>query len=166
MRRYLVCSDIHGFLENFITALEREKNIDAVIAAGDIEMKTRELREAAGKLPCYIVRGNCDYYLSRELPDELIVSEGDHRILVTHGHLYGVPRIGRIRAKAKQLKCDMIIFGHTHQYLERMIDGIMFLNPGSLKGRPEWKTQTYMLIDFNDDGSIDIIKKRFTSKGF
>lgn len=36
----------------------------------------------------------------------------------------------------------------------------MFLNPGALKGRREWKTQTYMLIDFNDDGSIDIIKKR------
>ena len=63
--------------------------------------------------------------------------------------------------QAKQKKCDMIVFGHTHQYFEREIDGIMFLNPGNLKGRLEWKTQSYMLIDFNDDGSIDIIKKRF-----
>ena len=28
MRRYLVCSDIHGFLENFIEALEREQDVD------------------------------------------------------------------------------------------------------------------------------------------
>ena len=39
-------------------------------------------------------------------------------------------------------------------------EDVLFLNPGALKGRPEWKTQTYMLIDFNNDGSIDIIKKR------
>ena len=87
MRRYLVCSDIHGFLENFIEALEREQDVDAIFVAGDIEMKTHELRQAAGDLPCYIVRGNCDYYLSRELPDELVIREGSHRILLTHGHL-------------------------------------------------------------------------------
>lgn len=52
------------------------------------------------------------------------------------------------------------IFGHTHQYFEKEEEGVMFLNPGALKGRREWKTQTYMLIGFNDDGSIDIIKKR------
>ena len=161
MHRYLVCSDIHGFLETFTEAVRRERDVYAVIVAGDIEMKAGELRRAAGDLPCYIVRGNNDYYLSRELPDELVISEGPHRILLTHGHLYGVPRIGRIRLQAKQKKCDMIIFGHTHQYFEREVDGIMFLNPGALKGRLEWKTQSYMLIDFNDDGSIDIIKKRF-----
>ncbi|MDO4803402.1 MAG: YfcE family phosphodiesterase [Lachnospiraceae bacterium] len=160
MRRILACSDIHGFLENFIKVLEREPDIDAILVAGDIEMKTEELKRAAGHLPCYIVRGNCDYYYSRELPDELVINECGHRILLTHGHLYGVPRIARIRSHAKEAKCDMIVFGHTHQYFERMVDGIMFLNPGMLKGRPEWGTQSYMLIDFNNDGSIDIIKKR------
>ena len=57
-------------------------------------------------------------------------------------------------------RMNFVVFGHTHQYFEKEEEGIMFLNPGALKGRPEWKTQTYMLIDFNDDGSIDIIKKR------
>ena len=161
MLRYLVCSDIHGFLENFTEALDREQHVDAVLVAGDIEMKTAELKKAAGGRPLYVVRGNCDYYLSRELPDELIVHAANHKILLTHGHLFGVPRIGPILKRAKQDKCDMIVFGHTHQYFEKELDGVIFLNPGALKGRLEWKTQTYMLIDFNDDGSIDIIKRRF-----
>ena len=66
----------------------------------------------------------------------------------------------RILHLAKDRGCDYVVFGHTHQYFEKEEEGVMFLNPGALKGRREWKTQTYMLIDFNDDGSIDIIKKR------
>ncbi len=160
MRRYLACSDIHGYLENFIEIFHRERGVDAVLVAGDIEMKTAELLEETGNIPCYVVRGNCDYYRSRELPDELVITEGEHRMLLTHGHLYGVPRLKMILHEAKKQKCDLVVFGHTHQYFEKEEEGILFLNPGALKGWAEWKTQTYMLIDFNDDGSIDIIKKR------
>ena len=90
MRRYLVCSDIHGYLENFISILSREHDVCAVLVAGDLEMKTAELMRETKNIPCYTVRGNCDYYRSPELPDELVIAEGEHKIFLTHGHLYGV----------------------------------------------------------------------------
>ena len=160
MRRYLICSDIHGYFENFISILSREHDVCAVLVAGDLEMKTSELMRETKNIPCYVVRGNCDYYRSPELPDELVITEGEHKIFLTHGHLYGVPHLKRLLHQAKDKGCDYVVFGHTHQYFEKAEEGVMFLNPGALKGRREWKTQTYMLIDFNDDGSIDIIKKR------
>ncbi len=46
MARYLVCSDIHGELENFRAALRLELPLDGVLIAGDLELTVDEIETA------------------------------------------------------------------------------------------------------------------------
>ena len=41
-----------------------------------------------------------------------------HRILMTHGKEYEVPDLSLLAARAALWDADIIIFGHTHKYLQ------------------------------------------------
>ena len=85
--KILVVSDTHGHDENLMRALQRELPIDALIHCGDLEGSEEYIPEAV-ECPCYFVRGNNDFF--SDLPKEEEFTLGNYRILVTHGHLYGV----------------------------------------------------------------------------
>ena len=63
------------------------------------------------------VPGNCDYFRgSREA--EKLVYLGDQRVLLCHGHTYGVKQsllAAGLAAEEKGL--DLFLFGHTHKPL-------------------------------------------------
>ena len=131
MRRYLVCSDIHGYLENFISILSREHDVCAVLVAGDIEMKTAELMRETKNIPCYVVRGNCDY--DGNLPTFTVFQIGTHKVYAAHGHRNHVSfGTENLEMCAMQYGCDIAMYGHTHVPDLREKEKITVLNPGSI----------------------------------
>lgn len=163
MLRFLVCSDIHTYMENIPLALKQTPDVQAVIIAGDLEADGQAVRDACGSLPVYLVSGNHDPYLEQEhAPRELLIDiaadesiqteeirplhrplfhkrrppEGAHRILLTHGNLYDVPALSKLASRAVIFGADMVIFGHTHEWTFERDERrhVLFLNPGSMMG--------------------------------
>jgi putative phosphoesterase len=78
----------------------------------------------------------------QSLPKELRFEIGGRRVLVTHGspdsvdeHIYPDSPGERLREIAAKASADIIVTGHTHLQMNRMVDGVSFVNPGSV-GRP------------------------------
>ena len=77
MLQFLICSDLHTYVDNLRPALEMAGRTDAVLIAGDLEAEQDELEEVLGPVPFYAVCGNNDYYLRTEYPEELLLDLTD-----------------------------------------------------------------------------------------
>ena len=155
----LILSDSHGRADCMAEAIHRVKP-DGILFAGD---GLRDLSHCDISCPLWAVRGNCDWSHtplivgeSSLLPEdeELITIEGI-RILLTHGHRYGVKGgLGTAAAHALSRQADVLVFGHTHIPLEhRLIPDVacdfsvnrplILFNPGSIGDRtPSFGTLT------------------------
>ena len=78
----------------------------------------------------------------QSLPKQLRLEVYGRKVLVTHGspesvdeHIYPDTPERRLRQVAAEASVDLIVTGHTHLQMNREIDGVRFLNPGSV-GRP------------------------------
>lgn len=65
------------------------------------------------------------------------------RILMTHGHRYGV-KSGYLRAvyAAKEQQADILLFGHTHRAECFQEEGLWVLNPGAAADGQLWNHYT------------------------
>ncbi|MBQ8410034.1 MAG: YfcE family phosphodiesterase [Clostridia bacterium] len=145
----LVFSDSHGRTSKLLEAFERQvKRPDAIVFLGD------GLRDVAycdfGDIPLYAVCGNCDFYSvygGVRGEDEILITLGGKRIMMTHGHDYGVKSsLGRLVASAVRKDADIVLFGHTHMPLEKHLPAgesefgitlekpLDLFNPGSIGG--------------------------------
>ena len=67
------------------------------------------------------------------LDKEREIQLGTHKILLTHGHYYGVSMGPEgVVDEARSRGCDIVMYGHTHKPFLAKIDGVIALNPGSL----------------------------------
>ena len=145
----LVLSDSHGRTSRILEAIDRQvRRPDAIIFLGD-GLRDMAYCELNG-IPLYAVCGNCDFhtvYGGVCGEEEILITLGDKRILMTHGHEYGVKSsLARLVASAVRRDVDLVLFGHTHIPLERCIPEGMnefgieqkkplyLLNPGSVGG--------------------------------
>lgn len=128
--RYLVLSDSHGNIANMETAVERERP-DGILHLGDCWRDAECLAERYPDILMELVPGNCD--CRPEEPLEELVILGDCRVLLCHGHTYGV-KTSLLAAglKAEQDRLDAFLFGHTHKPLVDRRGRTLFLNPGSI----------------------------------
>jgi putative phosphoesterase len=79
----------------------------------------------------------------RSLPQELSFEWYGRQILLTHGSPASEEEAldpntpeERFRELAQMAKVDVIICGHSHQPFTRQVDGVLFINTGSV-GRPD-----------------------------
>ncbi len=150
--RILIVSDTHGQLREYNEVLKKTKPIDYLIHAGDVEEQESAVAGAAG-CPSTIVRGNNDFLT--DLRYDEVVELGNHRIFVTHGHLYGVSMdTAMLRDEAISLECDIAVFGHTHRPLIDQSDPrLTLLNPGSLAlPRQEGREPSYIMMEIDRMG--------------
>ena len=114
-----ILSDTHGLLRPEV--VERLQTADVILHAGDINKQSivDQLREFA---PLYVVRGNNDKEWAEHLPVTLTFQIEDRRFFLVHNKKE-VPKI--------LTGIDAVIFGHSHKYFEQLIDGRLWLNPGS-----------------------------------
>ena len=148
--KILVVSDTHGRDERLEMAVEIEQPFDYLIHCGDVEGREIFI-EALVECPCTIVAGNNDFF--SDLPrEEEIVLEG-HRIMVTHGHNYGVSMdLYGISEEAADRNCKIVFFGHTHKPVIEKKNGVLVINPGGLSfPRQEGRKPSYVVMELNEN---------------
>lgn len=105
-------------------------DVELIIHAGDfVEMAVFELLQEFA--PVEAVHGNMDRIdIQQAFPTKKIIERQGVRIGITHGD--GAPQ--KILERVKQYfpeQVDVLVFGHSHQPVNQVRDGILFFNPGS-----------------------------------
>ena len=125
--KLLITSDVHADLESLKAVIHQHLKITAHLNAGDMCLERRDYE----RYHIITVKGNNDFRVSN--PYERVLEFGDLKVLLVHGHTERVKSgLDRLIAKAKLNQVGLCIFGHTHERFMELIDGIIFLNPGSL----------------------------------
>lgn len=144
--KILVISDTHGLVLPLKEIFEKHADVSAIFHCGDSELMNFDpiLKNI------HVVRGNCDY--DRTLPNELIVTIGEHKIYITHGHMYGVKSsLDQLQARTQTMGADIALYGHSHIAKADVTDGILLVNPGSLAYPRGRKEKTYAIITLDKD---------------
>lgn len=150
-----VISDTHRDLSLAREALEAMGNIDLLIHAGDHYQDALKLAEEFN-LEVKNVVGNCDHHSEGKGEELISLQNGKIKILVVHGHQYGVKLgLDKLYYRGLELEADIIIFGHTHIPLLIEEGDLTILNPGSI-GLPRGSGEaTYALIEAGQGNSAD-----------
>ena len=152
--RFLLVSDNHGRREVLDELIKMYPDQDYYLHAGDSELPPEYLKQYQA------VTGNNDYFY--DYPNHLIISENEVRILLIHGHQYFMMnRLNELVKLAQELKCQVVCFGHTHCPFQKEIDGILALNPGSLRYNRDGSAPSYMLVDFKSIHDYQVEVKRY-----
>ena len=116
-----ILSDTLGLLRPEV--MERLKDAGASLHGGDINRQSilDQLEEYA---PLYVVRGNNDKEWAEQLPhDRTVTLEGVTFFLVHN----------RKEVPAELSGVDVVVFGHSHRYVQEERDGVLWINAkGSL----------------------------------
>lgn len=148
--KVLVVSDTHARTEQLRMLQEKFAAEDIMkIHCGDSEL----LPDSPYLSGFIVVQGNCDVY--RTFQDEVVVEVEGLKILVAHGHQYGVKQsLMSISYRAKELGASIVCFGHSHFLGIEESNGVLYVNPGSLnlpRGRVEG---SYVIMDIGLDKII------------
>jgi len=123
-----VVADTHGRTGQITERLRRLRP-DHILFAGDFYKDGQSISRCLN-IPADIVAGNCD--LSHRSKMEAVVSLGEYKILLVHGHQYGVKKdLNRLYYRGRELEVDAIVFGHTHSPWCEQIGEMWLINPGS-----------------------------------
>jgi putative phosphoesterase len=138
-------------------AVDRISGADIILHAGDYTgiQFVRELRELAEFKGVY---GNMDPQSVRaELkPLEVFELKG-FRIGLIHPSEGGSP-FGLLDRVSKRFKdVDLVVYGHTHQARKDEVDGILYVNPGSLTGAFPAFRKTCAEITLSEKIDVEII---------
>lgn len=160
--KVLIVSDTHGKDEKLEEAVMRETPFDYLIHCGDVEGREFYI-EALAECPCTIVSGNNDFF--SDLPRESEIELGGRRIMVTHGHYYGVSMdVYGLVDEAKSRNVQIAMFGHTHKPMAELRDGVLVINPGSLSyPRQEGRKPSYAVMEI-EEGKEPEVEIRFLPK--
>lgn len=118
-----VISDTHDLLRPEVKELI--SGCDGVIHGGDVNSQKLldEIKEAAGRDKAFwVVRGNNDRAWAKDLPFSLAFSMQGVKVFLVHNKKDIPKYLGDVQ---------IVIYGHSHKYSEEMLDGRLWLNPGS-----------------------------------
>ena len=130
--RIVVLADTHVNRLEYIPKkiIDALSTVDLVIHAGDFT-DVQVLEELKRLREVKAVQGNMDSVeLKTVLPVKEIVEIENKRIGVTHGSgsPWGIE--GRVRKMFESNRIDIIVYGHSHRSQNKVIDDILFFNPG------------------------------------
>jgi len=148
--RILVISDTHGEVDKARDVIESSGKIDLVIHLGDYFRDAQKLEEFFPDIPFEYIYGNSDFMIG-DTPSEKLLEYKGKRIFITHGHKYSVKwDYEKLYGKAKDMKADILLFGHTHvaDIIER--EGYTIVNPGSISDSRDGEGESYAIIDLDD----------------
>lgn len=144
MTEIIVCSDNHGKKKVLESILQKYPHADAYIHCGDNELDYESMK------PFDAVTGNNDTFY--KYPKSLVVDVKGTRIFVAHGHLMRYRHIeDDIIALAKEHRCTIACYGHTHVPVVKDVDGILLINPGSLYYNRDGSPTCFAKITITED---------------
>ena len=129
MKTFVVLSDSHGRYRRRLQEMgQLFSENDFIVHLGDGSADMREIFDTYPE-KTYICRGNCDFSYGAE---EFTLEAEGLKIFCCHGHRYGVKSgLLRLAARAKELGCDVALYGHTHRADTETVDGVLCINPGA-----------------------------------
>ena len=144
-----VVSDTHSHVvpKKVLDAL---KDVDLIIHAGDF-CSTTDLKvfKKIGKVRA--VFGNMDELELRQiLPERDIFKVGELTVGLYHGHGSPDKVFDFVRFKFECDKMDIVIFGHSHYPFNKVIDGVLYFNPGSPTDIVRAPYCSYGILDINN----------------
>lgn len=171
-------SDIHGSLyyTKKMLALFEEEKADVLVLLGDFlyhgarndlpkDYNTKEVINLLNKYSSKIIaiQGNCDsevdqMVLDFELAKDTYLLIDNQRFYLTHGHVFNEHNMPKLQPN------DIMVYGHFHIPMYKMVKDVLVLSPGSVAIPKEWSTYTYILYE---DGQIifkDFDKNDITNK--
>jgi len=111
--------------------LEQLGKVDFIIHAGDFEdLKTLEALQKINRVVA--VSGNMDSKrVKDELPNREVLNVDHYKIGIIHG--WGDPHTlpKRVLEEFEQDNVNCVIFGHSHQVCNQIINKVLVFNPGS-----------------------------------
>ena len=114
-----IISDTHGLLRQEV--LDILQTCDCILHAGDFDRP--EILEQLRYLgSIYAVRGNNDRGWAENLSSALRFRIEGVEFFMTHNRKDVAWNLGNTQ---------VVVFGHSHKYLEKITDGRLWLNPGS-----------------------------------
>ena len=134
-----IISDTHGLLR--LEVLEILKTCDCILHAGDVT-RPELLDELRCLASIYVVRGNNDGEWAAGIAKTLHFRIEGVEFFMTHNKKDVAWELG---------STQVVIFGHTHSYFEKTIDGRLWLNPGSC-GRPRFGAPLTLAVLTIEDG--------------
>ena len=124
-----IFSDSHGYPDKMINAIY-QCSPDMIIHLGDGNADIDKIKNLFPEIPLKAVRGNCDFF--SVTPEMEIFETGNKKILITHGHLFGVKSsTASLIKKANALGADIVMYGHTHIAVCSKENKLHIINPGS-----------------------------------
>lgn len=143
MIKIVILADTHGNTKDIQKLVPILSESDIILFAGD-GLKDLNILPPDIYKKVRAVKGNCDL-LSADR--EVIFDVSGKKILLTHGDMYGVKSgLTKLCLHAREVKADIVIFGHTHFAEVLTFDKTMFINPGTLSRYAEKKTFAYLVI--------------------
>lgn len=144
-----ILSDTHGLLRSEVKEVLR--TCDVILHGGDINRETiiKELEELA---PLHVVRGNNDKEWAEGMPEELSFSLEGVSFYMIHNKKEASPEAVS--------DPDVVLYGHSHRYDERIIDGTLWLNPGSC-GPRRFHQPITMAVMTLEGGTYQVEKLEF-----
>lgn len=139
--KLVIMSDTHGDEEIIERVKSYHPDADKMIHCGDSELP----HSHSAMQGMERVKGNCDgdsNYL-----EEILFQVNGECVYVTHGHLYDVKSSPmKLVYRAKELGATIVCFGHSHILGAEYIDGIFFINPGSLKKPRQIQEKSFVTL--------------------
>ncbi len=123
-------SDTHGFLDPRLPRIFR--GVDHILHAGDIgpDHLIAQLESIA---PVTTVLGNTDSSTLYRLTETIVL--GGRKFLVHH-IVSPHALTNELQERLARERPAIVLFGHTHQQFNHVVNGIWFLNPG-YAGKPK-----------------------------
>ncbi len=149
-----IVSDSHGDMPRLKQFLRDVGGaVDVILHAGDFYEDSRRLSSMT-RVRVIGVMGNCDCL--RDGPLEKIVEVGGKRLLLAHGHQYGVKRDREpLKSRAGALRVDAVVFGHTHIAETFRCGNVLFINPGSCHYGRGGCGPSYGILEITPDGEMN-----------
>ena len=132
-----VISDTHNLFRPEVK--EIISKCDGVVHAGDVNSKKvlDEIKASLGtEIPFYVVRGNNDREWARDLPKSISFVFGGLKFFLVHNKKDVPSNLEDIQ---------IVVYGHSHKYTEEIVDGRLWLNPGSC-GKRRFRLAVTMAI--------------------
>lgn len=111
--------------------LEAFRDVDLIIHSGDF-CSLKDVKALSQMKTLKAVWGNMDGPEIRKLfPEKQIVEWNNFNIGIYHGMGARKQVLDFVKEKFADDKVDAVIFGHSHEAVNTIIDGVLYFNPGS-----------------------------------
>ncbi len=149
-----VLSDTHGNWALALKLLDFVGECDKIIHLGDT-CEDAEIIELALERKLEAVSGNCDHGANQ--PRRALLNITRQKIFMTHGDQFHVKSgLDGLFRHAKKEGADIVLYGHTHIPGIEVRDGILFINPGTLKDSAFRKSLAVLHLE-GDETQAEII---------